>query len=146
MAKFKFRLESYLGLKEKLEDRKKQEYGKALAALEREKAEEARLRRAGKENLDEFRKSLEMQIEPAVLRSYNDFSELIKKRIDAQAKAVRMAEAEAERKRLELVEAVKEKKALEILKGKAREEFRLEEKLAEQKTVDEIVSYRFKRT
>ncbi|MCL2352571.1 MAG: flagellar export protein FliJ [Firmicutes bacterium] len=145
MAKFRFKLAGYLNLKEKLEDRKKQEYGRAVGALEREKAEKARLSRAAAENLAAFRKSLEKPIDPALMRAYGGYAELMDKRLAAQGAAVEKAEGEAEKKRLELVEAVKEKKALEILRGKALEEFGREEKLAEQRVVDEIVSYRFKK-
>ena len=144
MAKFKFKLESYLNLKEKLEDQKKQEYGRAVGVLERERAEEARLSRIATENIAAFRESLEKPIDPALLKEYGNFSELMKRKIEAQRITVVKAEEAAEEKRLELVEAVKEKKALEILKEKALEDFRQEEKLAEQRIVDEIVSYRFK--
>ena len=145
MAKFKFKLDSYLKLKEKLEDQKKQEYGRAISVLEQERAEKARLARIAAENLASFRESLKKPIDPTALQRYGNYSELMKKRIAAQQETVERAEDKAEKKRLELVEAVKEKKALEILKGKALEEFRQEEKLAEQRTVDEIVSYRFKK-
>ena len=145
MAKFKFKLESYLKLKEKLEDQKKQEYGRAIGILEQKRAEKARLERIASENLTAFRESLGKPINPALLRGFGDYSEVVKKRIEEQRKTVEKAEAEVEKKRLDLVEAVKEKKALEILKGKALEEFRQEEKLAEQRVVDEIVSYRFKK-
>jgi len=60
-----------------------------------------------------------------------------------QEERVRAAEVFAEEKREELVQAMKDRKALEVVRDNAHEEFMLEMNLAEQKQVDELVSFKY---
>jgi flagellar FliJ protein len=143
MAKFIFRLQSFLTLKEKLEDQKKMDYGRAMAELERERAKLREIEGEKAMKVGEFTELAKGTIEPVKFTRYNLYIEVLKQRIIEQKKAVAKAEQIAEEKRLILVEAMKERKALQTLKDKNFEEFKEEEKRAEQRMVDEVVSFRF---
>jgi flagellar FliJ protein len=90
-----------------------------------------------------FKESLTTAINPADIRRYNNRLELLKNRIKEQQERIVEAEAAAELRRLELVEAMKERKMLEAVKEKSYETYLEEEKRAEQRVVDEIVSYQY---
>ena len=143
MAKFVFRLQSYLGVKEQLEEQKKNEYATALRCLEEERQKKRILEQELAENVTLFKKALRTTIEPAGIRRYNNRIELLKVWIIEQEERIKRAEQYAEEKRLELVEAMKERKALETVKERSYEEYLNEEKKAEQALVDGIVSYRY---
>ncbi len=143
MAGFKFRLQSFLNVKQKVEDQKKLEYGKALGKLEEEKNEKIRLEEEQNQAVMNFRNSIEASINPQEFQSYNRYLELMKKRIRDQIILIDMAEKTVEKKRLELVESMKERKMLDVLKENDKVEYMKEEQKAEQKIVDEIVSYQY---
>ena len=143
MAKFNFRLQSYLGVKEQLEEMKKNEYGMALRRLEEEKERLRILQAELAENVSMFKKALVTSIVATEIRRYNNRIELLKNWIIEQQERVVAAEKLAERKRLELVEAMKDRKALETVRERSYEEYLDEEKRAEQVVVDGIVSYQY---
>lgn len=143
MAKFSFRLQSFLNLKEKLEDQKKLDYGRALSQLEQEKQKKIQMETEKDENILFFRENIQQKINPSTIQGYNDYIELMKKKIVAQQKVIIKAENMAEKKRIALIEAMKERKTLDALKDKAHIEYVQSEKIAEQKIVDEIVSYQY---
>ncbi|MBR1445138.1 MAG: flagellar export protein FliJ [Firmicutes bacterium] len=143
MAGFKFRLQSYLNVKEKIEDQKKLDYGKALNKLEEEKKEKVLLENEKNMNIHKFRESIESGIKPLELQNYNNYIEYMKKKIAEQDIVIDIAKQNVEKCRTELVEAMKNRKMLETLKDKDREEYNKEQLLAEQKIVDEIVSYQY---
>ena len=143
MAKFTFRLQSFLGVKEQLEEQKKSEYGTALKKLEEEKESLRLMEEELLENVVLFKKALSTSIAPAEIRRYNNRMELIKVWIIEQEKRIEAAARFAENKRLELVEAMKERKALETVRERNYEEYLKEEQRAEQAVVDGIVSYQY---
>ena len=143
MPRFQFRLQQYLGVKEQIEDQKEMEYAKALRMVEEEKRKLADMRRKLTENIEELRRSVSRSIAPIEIRRYNNTIERLKHHIKVQKDRVAAAESFAEEKRQELVQAMKERKALEIVKDNAREEFLKEANLAEQKQVDELVSFKY---
>lgn len=144
MAKFKFRMQNFLSLRERIEEQKKLDYGRAVAKREHEKQVKAALILRRESYITTFREQIKGEvINPIEVQSYNDYIDWLKHKIIEQEKVVILAEKFAESKRLELVEAMKERKMLEKLKEKDAEVFRIEEKLTEQKLVDEIVSYRY---
>ena len=145
MAKFNFRFASNLRVKERLEEQKKLEYGKALAALENERQKKRILLTERENTINSFRESVQKDITPYDLQMHNNYLGVLKERIIKQDAAIIKAEEFAEKKRLELVEAMKERKIMEKLKEKDFEEFKIAEQLKEQKIQDEIVSYRYSR-
>lgn len=143
MARFDFRLQPLLGVKEQIENQKELEYGQAMRQLEEERQTLTRLHTQREEQVEQFRTSLRSVIHPSDIRRYNNVIERLKQRIKEQIKRVEAAEAFAERKRQELVEAMKERKTLESVRERRHEEYVLEEKIIEQKLVDELVSYQY---
>lgn len=144
MAGFKFRLESFLGIKEKIEEQKKLEYGKALKKLDEEKKQLNTLINKKQNLIYSMKLSINsLGIKPDNLRRYNEYIDYIKKRISEQEKNVENAESFAESKRKELVEAMKERKMLDVLKENDNIEYNKEQVIKEQKIVDEIVSYKY---
>ena len=142
MAKFNFKLESVLHLREKLEDAKKNEFGAAIRALEEEKAKLAALEQEQLDTIESFRQSINEGIEPEDIHNHNNYLAKLKFLIKQQHIAIKKAEAFVEIKRLELVEAMRDRKSLDKLKENKYEEFIAEEKQAEQKIIDEVVSYK----
>ncbi len=145
MAKFKFRLQGYLNIKEKLEEQKKLDYGKALKTLEEEKVKKAKLQTSKNETLQAFKKGVGNDgfIRPNEIQNYNNYIKATNERIKKQEQVVKEAGDQAEQKRKLLVEAVKDRKALDVLKEKALSDYMIEENKAEQKVIDEIVSYKY---
>jgi flagellar FliJ protein len=143
MAKFVYRLQSYLNLKEQVEELKKNEYGYALRRLEEERQKKLQLEAEQEAIVEIFRKSLLVSIKPVDIRRFNNRIELLKVWIIEQEQRVKQAEQEAEEKRLALVEAMKERKALETVRERSYEDYKLEEKRNEQVVVDGIVSYQY---
>jgi len=145
MAKFIFRLQPILGLKEKIEDLKKNEFGKAVALLAMERQKKIEMEQLKADTIDGFRDSIKQGINPDDIRQHNWYINKLKHMIEKQVQVIFRAEAHVEEKRAELVEAMREKKTLETLKENEFEEYLEEEKRAEGKIVDEIVSYQSSR-
>jgi flagellar FliJ protein len=143
LPKFVFRLDKYLGLKEKLEDQKKNEYLRAVRKLEEERERKRGLEREKKSAILEQKEKLSGNVDPLGYSYFSSLIEIIKVRIIEQDKRVSMAEEFVRRKQIELLEAMKERKAIDILKDRAREEYNREEKLIEQKLIDQVVSYKY---
>ncbi len=143
MAKFVFPLNSILNIKEKLEDQKRLEFGRAVSRFEQEKQKKILLIKEKEYYISFFRSSIEKGINPNELLNCNDYIEIIKQKIVMQQKAIEKAEQYVNETRQELVEASKQKKMYAILKENKLGEFLKEEKITEQKLVDEIVSYKF---
>jgi len=144
LAKFSFRLQTYLNLKTKIEDMKRNEFGKAVAAYENERLRLAELEQKRDNCVKEFSQNVETTIDPNETNRYNLFLERLKEWIKFQIGKVAEAEAFMQEKRAELVEAMKDKKTLETLKEKEYENYLSEEKKNEQKIQDDLVSYRFR--
>jgi len=143
MARFEFRLQSYLNLKTKLEDQKKQAYGRALAELEEARRKKTAMERERRGLLAALKENIARRVDPSDIRRYNDYIDLLKKRILRQQQTVKLLEDAAELRRLELVTAMQERKMLDTLKENQLEQFTREQAILEQKTVDEIVSYQY---
>ena len=144
MPRFNFRLQGHLNLKSKIEDQRKLEYGQAVSELERERGLLARLELQRTDTISAFREGINERIKPQAASNFNSYLNWLKESISLQAENVTQAEEIVARRRAALAEAMKERKMLETLKEKHYEDFLREENLAEQKTIDEIVSYRHK--
>ena len=142
MAKFNFRLAPILRIKEKVEDLKKNEFGKAIVELEGERTRLAALEGDRTACIQSFRASLNKGVAPDEIRQHNIYLDKLKVLIKQQHIVIARAEEKVEQKRKELVEAMRDRKALDVLKENERLEFLEEEKRSEQKSVDEIVSYK----
>jgi len=144
MAKFNFRLQQFLDVKEQIEEQKEMEYGRAIRQLEEEKTRLRRMQEQLKAQVEAQRIQVMNVLDPIEIKFLNTSIERLKAHILFQEERVQAAAHYVEVKRQELVEAMKERKALEIVRDKAQEAFRIEENLAEQKQVDELVSFKYK--
>lgn len=143
MAKFTFRLEAVLNVKRQREENIKNELGKAMQKLETEKRKLARLENSMEEIISEFNlKTKKTTVHKLI--EFNEYLSLLKSNIRQQKETVNKAVLYVDKIREELVKAVKERKILEKLKEKKHEEYLTEQKKLEQKTNDEIVSYKHK--
>lgn len=143
MAKFEFKLQSFLTVKEKMEEQKKNEYSKALNSLEQEKQKKQQLITNQNNTRITLKQNINEGIKPSQVKQYNHFLAYIEKEIVNQDEKIKKAQIFVEKKRDELVGAVKERKMLEILKENEYCEYIKEEKKAEQKVIDELVSFKY---
>ena len=125
MAKFRYRMQNILDIKEKMENQAKTAYGMANAKLaaEQQKLQDILIRRAGYE----CRKAIDV----------------LKSKQRSQMMNVHAAERDVELARKQLNEAMVERKTHEKLKEKAFEEFKQELLHEESKEIDELVSYTY---
>lgn len=143
MARFRYRMQSILNIKEKLETQAKQEFGLAQRALNAEEDKLALLieRKAGYER--ELREDLSGQLHVMQLKDGNERLRVMDEMISMQRLQVRLAEEAVEKAREKLSQAMKERKAQERLREKAFEAFLQEESKAEMKEIDQLTSYTY---
>lgn len=143
MAVFRYRMQSILDIKLKMETQAKQEFAQAKLVLDREeeKLEELMMRKAeyerrAQELLRGKLDVLEITInKEAILR--------MEELIIQQEKRVEKARQNLEKARQKLTEVMQERKVHESLKEKAFQEFLQEEKQLESKEIDQLTSYTY---
>ena len=143
MAVFRYKMQGILDIKEKLENKAKQDFAEANMRLdaEKKKMDELQARRFFymqegvklRMEIIDVRKIRENKI--AVLKM-DEYIANQKKEIARAAKAV-------EKARAALQEVMQERKAHEKLKESAFEEFMKEEQAAESKEIDQLTSYTY---
>ena len=129
MAKFAYRMQSILDIKEKMEGQSKIAYGVANAKLmdEQGKLQQIMIRKAGYES--QARNLVNGTIDVPKIKECK--------------RAVHVAEKNVEAARLKLNEVMMERKTHERLKEQAFEVFKQEMQYAENKEIDELVSYTY---
>lgn len=142
MAKFIFKMDNILSIKEKLEDQAKAEYGMELVRLREEEEKKLRLeaKKIGYE--EKLTQALQDYLEIQKIRRLENAIEVMKFQIKLQQHVIAQQEARVAKAKEKLDEAMKERKTFEKLKEKAFETFRQELNAAEQKEIDELVSFR----
>ena len=142
MAKFIFKMANILSIKEKLEDQAKAEYGIELMRLREEEEKKLRLeaKKIGYE--EKLTQALQDYLDIRSIRRLEDAVEVMKFQIRMQEHIIEQQEARVAKAREKLDDAMKERKTYEKLKEKAFETFRQEINAAEQKEIDELVSFR----
>lgn len=141
MAKFVYRMQSILNIKEKMEDQAKIAFAAANAKL---RTEEERLQRLFQRQIQYLAEGAALRkavLDPMKLKENTEALRYVKEEIGSQKIRVKRAEEEVERARLVLQEYRIERKTHEQLKEAAFEEFKAELAKAEGKEVDELVSY-----
>lgn len=143
MARFRYRMQSLLDVKSKLETQAKQEFAAAKMALdiENERLEALKERKASYEAeaealLNGTLKVQEIRDNKSAILKMEDY-------IVIQKKQIRAAEAKVEAARQKLTGLMQERKMHEKLKEHAFEAFLEEEKKREGKEVDELTSYTY---
>ncbi len=143
MAKFVYRMQSILTIKEKMESQAKNEFARARMHLneEEEKLEALKDRKEAYEQ--EGRELQKNSLSVRDILDNRNAIERMKDFIAIQKKAVATAQAQLEEARQKLQNAMQESKTQERLKEKAFEEFMKEENARESKEIDELVSYTY---
>ena len=145
MAKFRYRMQSILEIKKKLEEQAKNEFAAARAVLneEEEKLEQLKKRKEAYE--DEGRALRENTLNIMDIIENKEALLRMDEFIADQQLNVKRAQDRMEGARLALQTAMQESKTQEKLREKAFEQFVKEENKRESKEIDEIVSYTYGR-
>ncbi len=140
---FKFSLEPVLSLREKIEDNKKRELGEATQYREKVYEEKLHLEQIKEDALNLTRKQSRQAVNILEVRTLNQYNSYIVKAVQNKEQELEKATQVVEEKREALLEAVKDRKILDNLKAIHKENFEEEEKRAEQRILDDMVTYRF---
>lgn len=143
MARFRYRMQNILSVKEKLETQAKNEFALAAAKVNEEEAKLKTLTDRCDVMLDKLKGLYEDSLDVPSIKETADAVELLKYHINLQKLNLAAANRELEVARQKLTEAVQDRKTHERLKEKQFEEFRREEAAKESKEIDELVSYKF---
>lgn len=143
MAKFKYRMQSVLNIKEKLETQAKNEFAAAQMKLneETDKLDALKRRKEGYE--DERKKLLNSTLDFQKINENKYALERMDEYIQAQEEQVAKAQKALDKARDTLTKAMQETKIQNKLKEKAFEEFKKELNRQEAKEVDELTSYTY---
>ena len=143
MAKFKYRMQNILNVKMKLESQAKIAYGLANQKYldEQKKLQEIILRRVSYEKI--LKETMMGNIDVREVTRARENVNTMKTLVRRQMVEVHKAELALEDARRALNEIMQERKTHEKLKEKAFETFMAEEKAAEGKEIDQLVSYTY---
>ena len=142
MAKFFYKMQNILDIKEKLETQARNDYAVANAALaeEEDKLNILEGRRDAYE--EKLKESYSGKLDLNNITEYADAVEIIKYHMRLQEVNVEKARKQVDITREKLQEAMQERKTHEKLKENAFELFKQEVAASESKKIDELVSYR----
>ncbi|HBY20618.1 MAG: flagellar export protein FliJ [Clostridiales bacterium GWE2_32_10] len=144
MAKFNFKLQNLLNIKEKLEKQKKNELGQAIEKLNRYKKQKSDVEDAKKDIFNDMKKEINIKISASMIKSSNDYVAFLKKVLIQLQKNINICEKEVDKKREELLKIVTERKMYEKLREKDLEEYTKTENQKEQKNLDEVALRKYK--
>ncbi len=143
MAVFRYKMQSILDIKLKMETQAKQEFAQAKNALDLEEGRLEALRLRKQEYEEYAQKLLSGKLNVWEIQENNQAILHTEERITEQKKRVLRAEQFLEKAREKLQEVVQERKVQETLKDKAFEAFLQEEKQQESKEIDQLTSYTY---
>ena len=141
MAKFRYKMQSILDVKEKLENKAKQDFAQANARLD---AERLKLVELQKRRSDYMEEGLQLRLEKIDIRKIRENKMAVLKMdeyIKNQMVQINLASREVEKTRNALQTLMQERKAHEKLKENAFEEFMKEEQAQESKEIDQLTTY-----
>ncbi len=141
MAKFIYRMQSILSIKEKMEEQAKMEFAAASIRLREEEERLRRMIERREEYLAEGARMRSAVLDPPSLQENEAAVRYMKEAIKEQRKQVKKAEEALEKARATLQEYMLERKTHEQLKEAAFEQFKIDLAKEESKEVDELVSY-----
>ncbi|MGN1180766.1 MAG: flagellar export protein FliJ [Suilimivivens sp.] len=145
MAKFIYRMQSILDIKEKMEEQAKNDFSRARLHLNEEEEKLKNLKDRKEAYEEQGRKLQEKGLNVRDIMDNRNAIERMKEFISRQQKAVNTAQAQLEEAREKLQNAMQESKTQTRLKEKAFEQFLKEENAKESKEIDELVSYTYGR-
>lgn len=141
MAVFRYKMQGILDIKEKLEDKAKQEFAEANMRLEAEKQKLSELQKRRDYYMMEGVKLRMELIDVRKIRENKMAVLQMDEFIREQRKEVNKAAAAVEKARVALQEVMQERKAHEKLKENAFQDFLKEEQAAESRAIDELTTY-----
>ena len=142
MARFKYKMQSILDVKEKLENKAKQDFAQANARLDTEKQKLVELQKRRSDYMEE---GLKLRLEKIDIRKIRENKMAVLKideYIKNQMVQINLASREVEKARVALQTLMQERKAHEKLKENAFEAFMKEEQAAESKEIDDRIAVR----
>lgn len=142
MAKFVYRMQNILNVKEKLEVQAKNEFAIAAVKLNEEEEKLEALQTRRQEYEDTLKRLCEDSLDVAAIKEAEDNIEVLKYHIQIQKLQVAAANQQLEVARQKLTSAVQDRKTHEKLKEKQFDIFKAEEAAKESKEIDELVSFR----
>ena len=141
MERFKYKMQSILDVKEKLENKAKQDFAQANARLDTEKQKLVELQKRRSDYMEE---GLKLRLEKIDIRKIRENKMAVLKideYIKNQMVQINLASREVEKARVALQTLMQERKAHEKLKENAFEAFMKEEQAAESKEIDQLTTY-----
>lgn len=143
MAKFVYRMQNILNIKQKLETQAKMAYGLANQKYQEQQAilQEYMVRRVGYEQ--QWKEQMKGTLDLAAVEHARENVNAMKTIVRRQMLEVHKAQKELEDARNHLQTVMQERKVQEKLREKAFEEFKQELAEAETKEIDELVSYTY---
>lgn len=143
MAKFVYRMQNILDIKNKLETQARNSYAVARMKLTQEEEKLNSLFAQKKSYEEAYRKQLSGNIDIRQINICKNAIELSKNMIKKQLVEVKVASKNLEAAQIRLGEVMKERKIQEKLREKAFDEFLRELSEQEKKEIDELVNFRF---
>lgn len=143
MAKFVYRMQNILDIKNKLETQARNSYAVARMRLTQEEEKLNSLFAQKKSYEDAYREQLSGSIDVRQINICKNAIELSKNMIKKQLVEVKVASKNLEAAQIRLGEVMKERKIQEKLREKAFDEFLKELNDQEKKEIDELVNFRF---
>lgn len=141
MARFRYKMQSILDVKSKLENKAKQDFAQANARLD---AEKVKLTQLQQRRSDYMAEGMQLRLEKIDVRKIRENKMAVLKMdeyIKNQMVQINLASRDVERARLALQTLMQERKAHEKLKENAFEEFMKEEQAQESKEIDQLTTY-----
>lgn len=142
---FKFKLDSVLSLREKVEENKKRELGLAISYKDQLINEQQELIKKREETAQSVKVYNSQILDIQNIRAFNIYDVHMQKTIEYKSKQIQEAQKQVDHNRQALLEAVKERKILDNLKEIQKEAFIEEEKKKEQNILDDLVTYKYGR-
>lgn len=143
MNKFKFKLETVLKVKTRIEDLRKIELVEAELRREKVRLELCRWQEEVEVNIRLYREKFQQRINPEEANNYHRYLTWLNRQVDLVMLKLQECEREVAVCRQRLIEASKEKKILEKLKEKAYQAYQAEQLNAEIKFLDELGTGRY---
>lgn len=143
MAKFFYKMQNLLNLKEKLEEQKKAAFGLAKAKLDEEQERLEYFFSQKRQFQNALVACFSSRLDLADIKKNEEALKVVQMKIEHQSIVVKQAERQVELARVQLTEAMKERKTHEKLREKAFEVFKSDLIHEESKEVDELVSFKY---
>lgn len=143
MAKFKYRMQNILDIKQKLEEAAKMEFAEANVAVMREEEKLSALHTRRRAYEAEGKQLRKQRMHVPDIRNNIHALDVLRELIKEQEREVQKAKQVQEEKRLALQNAMQERKTQEKLYENAFAAFMQEENAKEGREVDELTSYQY---